>query len=314
MRKTLAAILALAAGACGSAPNDTLQGYAEGEFVRVAAPFAGTLVRLDVQRGSRVEAGAPLFALEADNESAARREAEERLRGAQAQLDNLRKARRPEEIEAVRAQLAQAQAAEAFSAAELRRQEDLVARGFSTRQRVEEARAALDRDRARAAEGRAQLATANLASRPDEIRAAEAQASAARAALEQADWKLRQKAAVATVAGEVTDTLFVLGEWVAAGQPVVTLLPPGNVKARFFVPEPRLGAVRVGQPVELRCDGCARPVKATVSWISPQSEYTPPVIFTQESRAKLVFLAEARPLPGEGAVLKPGQPLDVLLR
>lgn len=306
--------LALAAGACSAQPDATLQGYAEGEFVRVAAPFAGTLVRLDVQRGAVVEAGAPLFALEADNEAAARREAEDRLRTAQAQLENLRKARRPTEIDAVRAQLAQAQAAESFSATELRRQEDLVAKGFVSRQRLDEARTALERDRARVAELRAQLATANLASRPDEIRAAEAQASAARAALDQADWRLRQKSAVSTVAGAVVDTFFVRGEWVAAGQPVLTLLPPENLKARFYVPEPRLGAVKVGQAVELRCDGCAQPVPATISWIAPQAEYTPPVIYSRESRAKLVYLVEARPSPADARRLKPGQPLDVTLR
>jgi HlyD family secretion protein len=306
--------LALLATACGSPQNATLQGYAEGEFVRVGVPFAGTLVRLDVQRGGRVEAGAPLFALESENEAGARREAEDRLKQAEAQLENLRKSRRPTEIEAVRAQLAQAEAASSLSATELRRQQDLDAKGFVTRQSLDEARAAVARDSARVDELRAQLATARLASRPDEIRAAEAQASAARASLDQADWRLKQKTATATVSGVVTDTLYVQGEWVAAGQPVVTLLPPGNIKARFYVPEPELGAVRIGQAVDLSCDGCAGPVPAKVTWISPQAEFTPPVIYSKESRAKLVFLVEARPAPADAARLKPGQPLDVRLR
>jgi HlyD family secretion protein len=101
---------------------------------------------------------------------------------------------------------------------------------------------------------------------------------------------------------------------VGAGQPVLTLLPPENVKARFYVPEPRLGAVTVGQGVELRCDGCPAPIRATVTWISPQAEYTPPVIYSKDSRARLVFLVEARPSPADAARLKPGQPLDVTLR
>jgi len=312
-RLLVIALLAAAAG-CDSPKNDTLQGYAEGEYVRVGAPYAGTLVRLDVQRGSSVPAGAPLFALEAENESAARREAEDRLGTAQAQLENLQKGRRPTEIDAVRAQLAQAQAAAAFSAAELGRQDDLLAKGFATRQQLEEARTALARDRARVEELQAQLATARLAARPDEIRAAQAQASAAKAALDQADWRLRQRTAISTVSGLVTDTLFVRGEWVGAGQPVVTLLPPENLKARFFVPEPRLGSVKLGQSVELRCDGCGDPIRATVTWIAPQPEYTPPVIYSRESRAKLVFLVEAKPSPADGTRLKPGQPLDVVLR
>ena len=261
-----------------------------------------------------VPAGAPLFALEAENESAARREAEDRLGNAEAQLENLRKGRRPTEIDAVRAQVSQAQAAAAFSAAELMRQEDLLARGFATRQQLEEARTGAARDRARVEELQAQLATARLAARPDEIRAAQAQASAAKAALDQADWRLRQRTAVSTVSGVVTDTLFVRGEWVGAGQPVVTLLPPENLKVRFFVPELRLGNVKLGQPVELRCDGCGDPIGATVTWIAPQPEYTPPVIYSRESRGKLVFLVEARPAPAAAARLKPGQPLDVALR
>ena len=306
--------LALALAACGAPPDPALQGYAEGEFVRVAAPFAGTLVRLDAQRGARVEAGAPLFVLESENETAARREAEDRMKRAQALLENARKGRRAPEIDAIRAQLAQGQSAAALSTTELRRQDDLVAKGFVSRQRLDEARTAVERDRARVDELKAQLATAQLASRPDEIRAAEAEASAAAAALAQADWRLRQKTAVSTVAGVVTDTLFVPGEWVGAGQPVVTLLPPANLKARFYVPEPRLGSVKVGQAVELRCDGCAAAVRATVTWISPQAEFTPPVIYSKESRAKLVYLVEARPSPADAGRLKPGQPLDVTLR
>ena len=314
MRNAWTLALALVAVACGAPPEASLQGYAEGEYVRVAAPFAGTLVRLDVQRGSRIEAGAPLFALEAENETAARREAENRMRQAQAQLENLRKGRRPTEIDAVRAQLAQAQAAATFSATELRRQEDLVAKGFVSRQRLDEARTAVERDRARVQELKAQLATAQLASRPDEIRAAEAEAAAAKAALEQADWRLQQRTALATVSGVVTDTLFVRGEWVGAGQPVVSLLPPENIKARFYVPEPQLVAVKVGQAVDLRCDGCTQPMRAAITWIAPQAEYTPPVIYSKDSRAKLVFLVEARPAPADAARLKPGQPLDVTLR
>ncbi len=312
--RTLAILAALVLAACNGGPPESLQGYAEGEFVRVAAPFAGTLVKLDVARGAAVKPGDPLFALESDNESAARREAEDRLRQAEARLQNLLKGKRPEELEVVRAQLAQAKAAAAFSATELRRQQDLVAKGFVSRQQLDQARTAVQRDDARVAELEASLATARLASRPDEIRAAQADASAARAALEQAEWRLRQKAAFATVAGAVTDTLFVKGEWVGAGQPVVTLLPPGNVKVRFFLPEPRLGEVKVGRPLELRCDGCPGPIRATVSWISPQAEYTPPVIYSKDSRAKLVFLVEARPEPAAAPGLKPGQPVDVFLR
>ena len=309
---SLGAIFAL--GGCDKPADPALQGYVEGEFVRIAAPFAGTLVKLEVQRGTRVAEGAALFALEAESEDAARREAGERLRRAQAQVEDLRKGLRSTEIDAVRAQLAQAEAAAALSVKELARQEDLVAKGFVSRQRLDEAKAARDRDRSRVAQLQAELATARAGSRPDEIRAAQAEAAAARAALDQADWRVRQKSVAATVAGTVTDTLFVQGEWVPSGAPVVTLLPPGNVKVRFFVPETRLGEVRLGQPVEIACDGCGAPIAAKVSFIAPRAEYTPPVIYSKDNRARMVFMVEARAAAEDAAKLHPGQPVDVRLK
>ena len=289
------------------------QGYAEGEFVRVGLPFAGRLERLQVARGDMVETGAALFTLENESEAAARREAEERLKSAEAQLANLRKGRRPTEIAALEAQLAQAKTALAFSDSQLKRTEELVEQNFVSKQRLDEVRAARDQDRARVAQLSADLATARLAARPDEIRAAEAAAEAARATLEQANWRLEQKAAAAPVGGRVADTFFVKGEWVAAGMPVVSLLPPENIKVRFFVPEPALGGLRVGQKLTIACDGCGALIDAQVSFVAPQAEFTPPVIYSRESRGKLVFLVEARPQPQDAARLHPGQPVEVRL-
>jgi HlyD family secretion protein len=307
----LLAGLAFVLSACAKPESNALQGYVEGEFLRVAAPFAGTLVQLDAQRGQSVAGGAPLFRLEAESEAAARREAEERARRAQAQADDAHKGARGSEIDAVRAQLVQAQVIAANSERERQLQEGLVAKGFVSRQRADEARTGRDRDRAQVAQLQAQLATIRSGRRPDEIRAADAEAGAAKAALAQADWRLRQREVVAPSDATVVDTLFVPGEWVPAGAAVVSMLPPGNVKVRFFVPESRLAQVRVGQPVALSCDGCPAPVEAKVSFISPQAEYTPPVIYSRDNRARMVFLAEAR-APGSG--LKPGQPVDVVLK
>lgn len=313
-RAALPIALAFALCACGRQGPVPLQGYIEGEYVRVAAPFAGTLVKVDVERGREVEAGAPLFALEAENEDAARREAGESLKRAQAQLEDLRKGKRPTELDAARAQLAQADAAALLSAKEYARQLDLVSKGFVSQSAADSAKAARDRDHNRVVELRNDLATATAGARPDEIRAAEAQAAAARESLAQADWKLKQKTVAASVSGTVTDTLFVRGEWVPAGAPVIAMLPPANVKVRFFVPEPRLGSVKVGERVTLACDGCAAPIDASISFIAPQAEYTPPVIYSKDNRAKLVFLVEARPAASDAVKLHPGQPVDVTLQ
>jgi len=103
------------------------------------------------------------------------------------------------------------------------------------------------------------------------------------------------------------------GEWVPAGRPVVSILPPGNVKARFYVPETVLGSLQVGRKIEIRCDGCPAPLEAQISYLSSQAEYTPPVLYTREQRQKLLFLVEARIAQG-AAPLHPGQPVDVRLK
>jgi HlyD family secretion protein len=308
----LAAALAIAS--CSDPRPESLQGYAEGEYVRVASPFAGQLQRLAVKRGDQVKSGDPLFALEQVNEAAARREAADRLARAQAQLENLRKAKRPTEIEAVRAELDQAEADLRLAEANVKRQEELFRENFISRERLDDARTTVARDRARVAEMRAQLATANLPARADATRAADAEVAAAPAALDQADWRLEQKAQRAPQDGLVQETLFVQGEWVPAGAPVVNLLPPGNIKVRFFLPETQLGAVRIGQPVQMTCDGCGAAVSGAVTYIAPQAEFTPPVIYSRERREKLVFLVEARPAPADATRLHPGQPVEVALK
>jgi HlyD family secretion protein len=282
--------------------------------VRVAAPFAGTLEQLQVKRGMSVASGTPLFALEQENEAAARREAQERLRNAQAQLDDLSKGKRQPELDTIRAQLAQAEASQKLSAATLARQQQLVEKNFVSKAALDEARSASERDRARIAELNAQLKTARLPARQDEIRAAQFTVQAAREALAQADWKLAQKSVRSSVEGLVTDTLYAQGEWVPAGSPVVSLLPPQNIKLRFFVPETLLGSISAGRAVSVRCDGCDAPISARIGYISPQAEYTPPVIYSRESRAKLVYMIEAWPGPADALRLHPGQPLEVRLQ
>ena len=306
---SLAALLA----ACGQSAERPLQGYVEGEYVRVAAPFAGWLQQLGVQRGDSVAAGAPLFTLERENELAARRQAEKQLEAAQARLANLRTGKRPPEVETVSEQLRQAQAARDLSTANLKRQEALAKSGFISDAALDDARTRLRNDNARVDELRASVATAKLPGRPDEIRAAEADAAAARDALAQADWKLGQRTVTAPAAGRVSDTYFVVGDWVPAGGVVASLLPPANVKIRFYVPETALGAIRLGESVHFACDACGSAQSAAVSFIADRAEFTPPVLYSKENRAKLVFLVEAKPAPDVAARLNPGQPVDVTL-
>jgi HlyD family secretion protein len=172
----------------------------------------------------------------------------------------------------------QAQAALVLSETEYARQEELVRKGPASRQDFDRARSTRDQDRQR---------------------------------LTQAQWNFDQKRQAAPEAGFVYDTLYRQGEWVAAGKPVVVLLPPRNIKVRAFVPETRIGAIHYGETVRVMVDGVPDPFVGKVSYISPHAEYTPPVIYSRESRQKLVFMVEAVFDPAISAKLHPGQPVDV---
>jgi HlyD family secretion protein len=236
------------------------------------------------------------------------------VRQADARLANLEKGRRPDEIAAIQAQQARARAALDLSRTNLARQEELVAAGFISHAVLDTARAAVAQDTAQLAELAAQIKVARLAARPDEVAAARAEARAARAALAQAQWRLDQKAVAAPVAGAVQDRLYLPGEFVPAGNPVVVLLPPGNIKLRFFVGETELARVKPGLAVRAQCDGCGAEIPATIRFVSTQAEYTPPVIYSRENRAKLVYLVEAGVTAKEATRLHVGQPIEVRLR
>lgn len=304
---------ALVLGGCTRADPDRYSGYAEAEFVYVAPALSGRLQAIDVQRGQRVERGAPLFRLEPDPESYERAAAAARAEQAASQASNLRKGRRVDEIRAIEQQLEQARAALALSTAELARNTALVDKRFLSPGRLDESKSARDRDAARVAEVQAQLAVARTAARPDEIAAAEAAQRAAESDLGASSWRERQARAAAPVAGVVHDVTYRVGEWVPQGSPVVALLPDAAVKLRFFVPQAALARIAPGDSVQVACDGCPSGMTAQVRFISTQAEFTPPVIFSNESRSKLVFMVEAQPQGDAARSLRPGQPVDVRL-
>ena len=288
-----------------------MQGYVEGEFVYVASPLAGILEKLYVQRGDQVSAGDRLFDLDNTPEKAARDEAQRRLAQAQANLQDAIKARRPSEIESIEAQLKQARAALEYSEIEFERQKKLLESGAVSNQAYDRARSTRDQDKERVAQLEADLETANLGSRTDQIKAAEENVRAQEATLARAEWDLSQKRQSAPQAGVIFDTLFREGEWVAAGRPVVALLPPENIKVRAFVPETQIGSIHYGETVRVTVDGVKEPFIGKVTFISPRAEFTPPVIYSREARSKLVFMIEARFDPTVSKNLHPGQPVDV---
>jgi HlyD family secretion protein len=290
------------------------QGYAEADFVKVGPTQQGLLTSLKVARGDQVAAGAPLFDQDDAADRAALDQAQRQLGQAQDQLDNLLAGGKPTEIQQAEANLADAQAARDKIQTDLQRSETLLnlRSGAVAVQTVDQQRADL-----RSAAAKVQAFEAALAQmraplgREGEIKAQHAMIEAARAAVAMVQWRIDQRHVTSPVAGVVADVLARPGETIPAGGPVVSLLPPENIFVRFFVPEPMLAMVHRGDQVALTCDNCPANLKATISFIAPQVEYTPPVIYSESSRAKFVTLAEARPPAAEAHLLNPGQPVVV---
>lgn len=307
-----AALLAIATG-CSPQPTGVFQGYIEGEFVHPAAPVAGILTNLAVARGAEVRAGQLLFVLEAGAETAALAEAEQRVAQAKSRLENLRKGRRPSEIAALDAQLQRAAANLQLAEVELARLTKLREASVVSPEELDRVKSRREADQAQVASLQADLETARLGAREDEISAATADLAALEAAVARARWAVDHKRQSSSATGRIQDTLFRPGEFVPAGSPVVVLLPPENIKARFFVPETELSLVKVGQLISVSFDGATAPLRATINYVSAQSEFTPPIIYSQQTRAKLVYLVEAAFAPADAVKLHPGQPVEVRL-
>ncbi len=265
-------------------------GYAEGEYVLVAPIEVATIASLSVERGDRIAADQPLVELE-------RRDAEIAVAQAHAALE---------------ASLASAKAQMAEAERVMYRQSELLSRGISAQAQFDEASTAMKLARAKVVELEADLAVARLPARPDKIKSAEASVAQAQAALDQAKWRLEHRTLSIGSPGIVSDIIRNAGEVAGPQAPVMSVLPDGAIKLRLYVPEPSLAQVSVGDRLVVTCDGCTKGLGAQVSYISDHPEFTPPVIYARDSRQKLVFLLEARPLDGSSS-LKPGQIVDVSL-
>jgi HlyD family secretion protein len=263
-----------------------------------------------VTRGAQVNVGDALFALDAEAQVAQRDQVAAQMRQAEAQLANLDTGRRPDEIAALEASLTQAVANRTLAEAEFKRAVELKQRSFVSQAAVDTRRAQRDAALMQVKQSEANLALARKGARSNEIGAARAAVDAAKASLARAEYGLSQRRIRSRVAGRVEDTLRRAGEYVPPGGAIVQILPPQNVKLRFFVPEQLRAKLSPGSIVQVKCDGCAKELKGRVTFIASAAEFTPPVIYSVGSREKLVWMVEAVP---EGGTLTPGQPVDVTL-
>jgi HlyD family secretion protein len=269
--KRLALLLLLGLSACGDNTDQGWLGYAEGDNAFIAAPQPGWVSSMRVERGTLVHRGDLLFTLDDTAQRASRDQA-------------------IATINTARASLAQEQANLVYAQKQLARQVGLARANAGTPSQLDLARATYQQSAAH-------------------IGALKAQIAQTEASLEGASYSLTQRNVVAQTDGRVQDIYFRTGEYVPATVPVLSVLPPNNVFVRFFVPETEFSHVHIGQKVRIACDGCAANITAKITFIAEQQEFTPPVIFSQGNREKLVFKLEARG-PG-GLRLSPGQPVQV---
>jgi HlyD family secretion protein len=304
-------IASLFSACAGPAPLAV--GYVEGEYVLLAPIETAEVRSVSVRRGDRVKPGDTVAVMETSDMTIAVAQAEAALAQAEAQLADLKLGKRPEEIAVLEATLTSAEAQKKEAERVLARLGDLLKRGIATQADYDQAETQLNVAIAMVGQAQANLAVARLPARPETIRAAEYQVKQAQAALDDAEWRLSKRTITAPAAGRIDDIIRNPGDLAGPSAPVLSMLPDGAVKLRLYLPETSVSQVTVGSLLDVRCDGCPPDLTARVSYVSPDPEFTPPVIYSLETRQKLVFLIEARP-EGENGPLQPGQIVDVGLR
>lgn len=308
-RLALFAISVLLLAGCGKPAPREYQGYIEAENVYLAAPYGGNLVALERVRGSRVQKGERIFELDSNPESIVVREREAALVEARRTLQDLQKPRRAPEVAAIEAQIHQVDADLALAKLRVKRQQELFAAKATDKDTLDAAVTRLDEQQHLRDRFVANLELAKLGSREDQIRAQEAAVLRAEENLAAAQWNLSQKTVTAPASGMIFDTYYRPGEYVAAQQPVASLLVPEYVYVEFFVPVSELAVLHPGSAITFDCDGCKPANEAIVSYVSPEAEFVPPLVYSRENYEKLVYRMRARPKNPEN--FRPGQPVSV---
>ena len=304
------ALIARILPACAP-PSNAAVGYIEGEYVNIAPIEVARVATEYVRRGDKLKAGDRIATLETTDAEIAVHNAEAALGQARAELANILYGRRPEEIAAIEADLKAAQVQQDDAQRTLNRRKDLNSRGFASQADLDSAQTAYDVAASRVTELSANLAVARLPARDEEILSTRNKVEQAKSALDNARWRLDQRQLVAPSAGYVSDIIRRVGDVAGPSAPVVSFLPENAVKVKVYVPETALSSLALGQEIDVRCDGCEKGLSAAITYIAREPEFTPPVIYSLESRQTLVYLIEARAANDKPLRLQPGQIVDV---
>jgi HlyD family secretion protein len=293
----------------GEPPAPVYNGYVEAEYTYVAASGPGRIERIGVSEGDPVAEGDVLLSLEDTAQRASLRAALAGVAQAEANLDNLSTGSRSDEIEVIRASLHQAEADQHLAQITIDRSGQLLEKGLVPPAQVDGDRARLASADALVEKLRAQLRVAELPARDAQRVAAEAALDMARAEAERAHSALADQTIRAPITGRVDRVFYEGGEVAATGAPIIALFRPEALKAIFFIPESDRAAFSAGDVLALGCDGCPAGLTARVTRLATSPQYTPPIIYSRDERARLVFRAEAI-LPDAGGLL-PGQPITL---
>lgn len=283
----------------------------EGEYLYMAPSVSGNLESLLVERGHQVAGGNTLFVVDRTGAKAQYDQSQQQLNSATSVFKDMLVGKRQPELDAIRAQIRQAFDSRQLSAINLKRDQMQYKIGAIAKSQLDNSLTNYKIANARLEELQNDLKTAQLPSRAEQRKSQQALVASAQAEVEDTKWKLSQTITKAPTNSLVSDTLYNVGEWVSAGSPVVILLPPGNLKVRFFVPEIAIAQLKLGQRLQISCDSCRQDIFAKIAYISNQVEYTPPIIYSNDTRDKLIFRVEAQLESPNLLVMHPGQPVEV---
>ena len=310
IRFSVIIVIATLLSGCGK--NDQpYQGYVEGENIYLSSPNSGALVKLSVKRGQHVKQGELLFMLDPNPQAILLNGTKAALLQAARVLKDLKMPRRPAEIAAIQAQLAQADAKIGLAAIRVKRNQILFDKHVMDKDTLDASIERYQELQQVKAQYQANLDLAHQGARPEQILAQRAQVKLILTKLEQAQWELSQKTMYAPAEGVIFDTYFRRNEFVAAQRPVLSLLTPYNTRIEFFVPLNGLAKLYVGKKIKFSCENCTDTKQAVISYISPEAEYVPPLVYSRDNSNKLVYRIKAMvPDPKE---IMPGQPVMVFV-
>jgi HlyD family secretion protein len=315
MIKTLSIFLltVLILTGCQKNTIHTYQGYAEGEYVNISSTQSGKLEKLFIKRGETISKDSNLFLLDHANESLALEQATSELSIAKATLDDYKKGARNEEIQVLEAQLSQAKANAENANLQLSQNTHLYTSNAVSKVEFDNSTALSKSTAAKVKELQNTLSVAKLSKRSDQILAQENRISQAKATVDLAQWRVDEKALKSPDNALVFDTLYREGEFVPTGGIIARLLPPENIKIRFFVPQAIAETLKNNQNITIVSRADQKKIPAHITYISTEAEYTPPIIYSNETKDKLVYMIEAYPESKYAPLLHPGQPVEVSL-